>query len=207
LDTLKAIRELHRANIVHASLKPENVMINCDRRCVDIRLDKNAGEEECKLSDRQCVAVVVHVGSAVGVGKHDLIRGTPGFIPKETIDALTTGSTFLYEKSADIFALGAMLYELRTDSPLIPLGEGKYDWAINTKKYNPNSIAGVDSNLQDLISKMTQDAPTLRPSIESVVTNVDELLKESVSEEAYAKAVQDPDERGALQALPACLKI
>jgi serine/threonine protein kinase len=208
LDIVKGIRELHSADIVHADLKPENVMINCDQRCVDIRLSKKPeAEKECNLSDRSCVAVVIDVGLAVNAGDFDELRGTPQFISKEIIKAAQAGRKPQYQKSVDIFALGALLYELRTDGSLIPDCRGENCRVATTLAYKPSKISGVGTNLKYLIGNMTLDEPTSRPSIDTMVSEVDKLLKETVSQDVYAKAVQDPNERGALQALPACLKI
>jgi len=229
LHTVKGIRKLHSANIVHADLKPENVMINCDKPCADPRNRENPGlpiqcdpENPSKtqnMAARSCVAVVIDVGLAVEAGKDDSLRGTPGFISKELVVAELArqadrrkgleGKYPVYQKSVDIFALGAMLYELHTNIPLIPAVSGCETndcWYRATKAYKPNGISGVhDFKLKTLISEMTADDPESRHDIDYVVDEVDKLLKKE-DPTGYDEHVKDPYERGALQAVPACLQ-
>jgi len=133
LDAAKGLRELHRADLVHADLKPENIMIHCDKRCVDIRMveaDKRAGETDCTISERNCFAVLIDVGLAVEAGTAADLRGTPGFVPPECVQAKP-----VWEKSADIWSLGALVYEQRTDEILIPENNWQAETKIQAQRY------------------------------------------------------------------------
>lgn len=233
LDIVKGIREMHRANLTHTDLKPENVMINCDKRCFQM---KEKRIQMCKMSERTCAAVVIDIGLATDAGGSGFLRGTPGFIPPEIIkqdedqDACLEGCKELreeqaikgcyiencrdpvWEQSVDIWSLGSMMYELRFGSELIQGSGNKHLWKDRTKEYDPKSIlcnsgGGHDCDIRQLISQMTDTNSTRRPSIASVVSSVDKLLKEKVSPAIYEKAVQDPVTRKAMKPSPKCLDV
>jgi serine/threonine-protein kinase len=97
LDLLEALDHAHNASaddgqplrIVHRDLKPSNVLV--DRRGV------------LKISDWGLVKSTLNIESTT----RGIVKGTPGYIAPEV-----WGGTRDFKPAADLFAVGAMLYEL-----------------------------------------------------------------------------------------------
>ncbi|MGL4419885.1 MAG: serine/threonine-protein kinase, partial [Gemmataceae bacterium] len=98
LETLcRAVAAAHQANVVHRDLKPANVLLTLDGqpKVTDFGLAKDLGEGS---------AGQTHAGS---------ILGTPSYMAPEQ----AAGRVHDIGPATDIYALGAMLYELLTGHP------------------------------------------------------------------------------------------
>ncbi|MCH8476485.1 MAG: protein kinase [Wenzhouxiangella sp.] len=93
----EALKPAHEENIVHRDIKPGNIMI--DRRGRAILTDFG-------------IASIVHPDQQPKVSKY--IMGTPGYLPPEVM----TGQPA--DHRGDIFALGAVYYEMLTGRRLVP---------------------------------------------------------------------------------------
>ncbi len=98
-----ALARAHERGIVHRDLKPENVLLAADGRplIADLGLAKHFASDVPGASQ-----------SLAGISRSGAVRGTPGYMPHEQmIDAKNVGP------AADVFALGAILYECLAGRP------------------------------------------------------------------------------------------
>lgn len=96
---LAGVEEAHRHGLVHRDLKPANILL---QPAVDTWIPK--------VADFGIAKVVVGDGEQAGRTRTGVTMGTPNYMaPEQARDAKNIGPT------ADIFALGAILYELVTN--------------------------------------------------------------------------------------------
>ncbi len=96
-ECAEALNAAHEENIVHRDIKPGNIMIDRRGRCV--------------LTDFG-IASIVHPDNQPTTSKY--IMGTPGYLPPEVM----TGQPA--DHRGDIFALGAVYYEMLAGKRLVP---------------------------------------------------------------------------------------
>jgi tetratricopeptide (TPR) repeat protein len=97
-----ALGSAHERGIVHRDLKPENVLFtaNGDPLIADLGLAKHFDREAPGASQ------------SVSLSRDGVLRGTPGYAaPEQLSDARSAGP------AADVFALGAILYECFAGEP------------------------------------------------------------------------------------------
>ena len=107
-QTCRALAAAHARNIVHRDLKPDNIMLQ----------PQGSGMPHVKVVDFG-VAKMREVGAQQGGGltRSGTILGTPTYMAPEQIT-----NPMAVDGRADIYALGAMLYEVLTGEP--PFGRG-----------------------------------------------------------------------------------
>lgn len=136
---------VHREGVVHRDLKLENVLL--DERCNPKLADFGFGREfeQRKLLDTFC--------------------GTTGYAAPEML----AGRKYLGEE-VDIWSLGIIFYTLLSGSlPFDDDDEDVMKSLIMAGKFNiPNFLS---NEAQDLISKILQQDPKARPSIENILSH------------------------------------
>src|SRR5262249_31799811 len=92
----RGIAEAHRLRIVHRDLKPANVLL--------------CGDGEPKITD---FGLAKSLGSESGLTRPESVLGSPSYMAPEQ----ALGHARQAGRAADIYALGAILYELLTGRP------------------------------------------------------------------------------------------
>ncbi|MCK6512657.1 protein kinase [Myxococcota bacterium] len=147
----EGLQAAHEAGVIHRDLKPENILIEQKGRVVitDFGIARQtAGEEVFKTLD----------GS---------VMGTPAYMAPEQIKA---GS--VVDQRADIFALGAILYEMLTGKPVAKGGNlmEVLMSRIQSPPPDPRDIRpDIPANLADLARDCMALDPNERPQDMSVM--------------------------------------
>jgi len=127
LQVLDGLAHAHDKNIIHRDVKPSNLVI-----------------------DRYGKARLIDFGIAVAEGTLNAPSGTPQYAAPETLDEQAAG------KSADVFSLSLVLYEMLTGRPAVT---GTSPFEVMHKIANlpipaPSSIRpDIDERLDDIVLK------------------------------------------------------
>ena len=122
VETLaRAVHAAHECGIVHRDLKPANILlsVSSDQRAVSGKKPERAGLDHHSLVTDDCTPKITDFGLAkrldieVGQTKTGAVIGTPSYMAPEQ----AAGRTREIGRATDVYALGAMLYELLTGRP------------------------------------------------------------------------------------------
>ncbi len=128
--------EVHRKELVHCDLKPENVVVEPDGR---LRL--------------------IDMGQAVRIGEATPRElGTPGYASPEQLEENCDGLT----EQADIFALGCLLLEMTVLR--LPYGGSKRRVCRGCPVLQPDRLASIPAQFRDLALQMVQWDAQDRPA-------------------------------------------
>ncbi len=165
----KALKYAHDCGVIHRDIKPANILISKtgEVKLVDFGI---AGYES--NSDP----------SSDGLTAHGMTLGTVSYMPPEQFE-----NTKSVDKSADIYAMGVMLYEMVTGkkpfagdlspSNLLLIKKGKY---LRVKKLNPR----LDSTVIRLCNKMIRAKKTERyRDMQQVIDLLEQRLKKEKATE------------------------
>jgi len=140
IDLGRGVAYAHERNVLHRNLKPANVMITPDG--------------EARLMD---FGIPPH--AAAGGGRELPFAGTPSYLAPECLK----GEQYL--PAGDVFALGAILYEMLTGAPPVR-GADARDTAqrMLEEEFEPPSLRNpnVDERLDDLLMKALAKSPQER---------------------------------------------
>jgi serine/threonine-protein kinase len=158
-EIASALEAAHAAGVVHRDLKPDNVTLlsNGGLKVLDFGIARilqsdreETSEDRAQLTDAQQVL------------------GTPRYISPEAVARLPVGP------SADLYALGAILFEMLTGrpvfldkEPVILMGQHLRDRPPLLREAAPELEAPVE--LETLVDELLRKLPTERPASASVV--------------------------------------
>ncbi|MEU2655177.1 DUF4328 domain-containing protein [Streptomyces sp. NPDC007325] len=139
---IRALEDVHAAELVHRDLKPSNVLVTIERPVViDFGIARAAGSTTDDLT-------------ATGV-----VVGSPGFMSPEQI----RGETLT--QASDVFSLGAVLAFTATGSLPFTAMEGQLPALIYQVLEGRPNLTGIPSGIRGLIEDCLRKDPADRPSL------------------------------------------
>ncbi|MCC6510948.1 MAG: protein kinase [Pirellulaceae bacterium] len=150
----KAVHCLHRSNLIHLDIKPENVMIQ-ERR------------------DKHFVQLIdLDAARIDGIGMRDRLIGTYGYCSPEHLAPETQGEV---GKDSDIFSLGILLNQLLRD--VYPFHRDKnYHTSALAENFELPPLT-ASSTLESLLRSCLSANRVLRPSAQRVGTSLVEFRR------------------------------
>ncbi len=116
MQASQAVAYGHSRGVIHRDLKPENIMIGAfgevyvlDWGVAKLLAEGDAADKESEL------AFLHHRTETDGLTMAGFVLGTPGFLPPEQI-----GTASKVDGRVDVYALGAILFELLAGQALYP---------------------------------------------------------------------------------------
>ena len=151
------VAKAHRQGIVHRDLKPGNILL--------------AADGTPKVSD---FGAAKSLGDDSGFTKTDSIMGSPGYMSPEQAE----GKNKNVGPLADVYALGAILYELLTGRPLFR-GATALETLEQVKATEPvppsRMVPGLSRDLETIALKCVQKEPGKRDA--STALLIDDLSR------------------------------
>ncbi|TNV86407.1 hypothetical protein FGO68_gene4970 [Halteria grandinella] len=149
---LLAVDLMHRKNIIHRDIKPDNILL-MDRGTLQICISDLG--LACQADDPKEVA---------------LKCGTPGYVAPEVLK-----NTHPFTLKADIFSVGGFFYNMVTSNNLFP-GRNAQELLYYNKNQNPipvvqTKVKGVSAECKSLLCSMLNVNPDQRPSAEECINH------------------------------------
>jgi predicted Ser/Thr protein kinase len=156
LGIARGLAAAHSRGILHRDIKPANVLLS--------------HEGEIKIADFGISQSLASLGD-----EDDMVFGTPGFIPPETL----TGQG--YSPAGDLFALGATLYRLLIGR--LPFTGKNLTAMIHNTVSEPlvrpkALVAGIPEALDTLVVELLDKERDRRPHADEVVLRLEALAEE-----------------------------
>ncbi len=182
VDVCLAIQLAHTRGVVHRDLKPSNIMLGdygevyvLDWGVARVLTDtRRAPDSESSEHDEE--------GTTAGA-----ILGTPGYMSPEQVRGEEAGT------KADIYALGAILFELLAGEPLHPRGEAALGSTLSKPQEAParrTSARSIPPELDSVCFDSLAEDPAARPTARELADRV----------QAYLDGDRDLERRRALAA-------
>lgn len=168
------LHHLHKLNIVHRDIKPQNILISFPM--------KPSGERKVMISDFGLSKQLSNLDTCHTSSAMRYFDGTQGWMAPEIVNAkISEDKTLVPTKSADIFSLGCVFYYIISDGqhPFGKLEQRQANIVLNANRLDSFNMKADDdlnnvSNNQavlarKLIRTMIQPKPEDRPPIESTL--------------------------------------
>ncbi|TNV86128.1 hypothetical protein FGO68_gene14551 [Halteria grandinella] len=148
---LLAVDLMHRSNIIHRDIKPDNILL--------------MERENLKI----CITDLGLACRADDVKETNLKCGTPGYVGPEILKGLP------FTQKTDIFSVGSFMYNLLTSNSLYQ-GRNAQEMLFANKYQNPYStvqlkVTGVSADCKHLLLWMLQTTPESRPTAEQCINH------------------------------------
>ena len=201
-DVCLAVEFAHSRGVVHRDLKPANIMLGDfgEVYVLDWGLARIVGERG------DPGAIGDDVSSLDGETQAGALLGTPGFMAPEQIEGAATVGP-----SADVYSLGATLFEILAGEPLHPRGHGALTSTLSRVSGGPahrRPEREIPPELDELclaaLSMSASDRPSAKELAERLQRYLDgdrdvarrrELVAEHVAQGTAALASGDPSRR------------
>jgi serine/threonine-protein kinase len=169
VDVCRAIELAHARGVVHRDLKPQNIMLG------------NFGEVYVLdwgvariVDEREAVGAAGDVTTLDGLTEAGALFGTPGYMAPEQVE----GSASI-GPPADIYALGAILFEILTHEALHP--SGKRAFASTLGDLDPSAARrrpdlSIPPELDQLCATALDRDPDRRPTIRALADALQRYL-------------------------------
>ncbi|KAK8736159.1 hypothetical protein OTU49_004852 [Cherax quadricarinatus] len=139
VDLLQGVRHLHKHNLVHMDIKPENIFFGYDGLC--------------KLGD---FGLVIDISQGP---VHEAVEGDPKYLAPELMN-------LQFGPPADIFSLGMTILELATDLDLPKQGDA---WQQLRQGRLPPAAIRLSKDLQSVLTGFLQPNPQERLTAEQAL--------------------------------------
>ena len=146
-DAAEAVHHAHTAGIIHRDLKPGNIMV----------ARRDDGTWHPWLVDFG----IAHEVAAPGLTRTGQVMGTPSYMAPEQI----SGDPGAIDRRTDVYALGAVLYELLTGTP--PFRK--------------------DSDIATMISALSEDPPQPRAMAPSIPRDLETVVLRCLDKEPHGR--------------------
>ena len=173
VDVCLAIDFAHSRGVVHRDLKPANVMLG-DYGEVYV-LDWGVARWLMEQTDPETFDPV-SAQPAVGPDdstKSGALLGTPGYIPPEQIQGAPAAAP------ADVYSLGAILFEILAAEPLHPRGQSAIGRTLSAPQASPaqrRPDRHVPPELDVICYLALSDSPADRPSAREIANKIQAYL-------------------------------
>ncbi len=166
-DVCLAVDFAHSRGVVHRDLKPSNIMLGDygEVYVIDWGIARVLADERDTPSPQQGDIATLDDGST----KSGALLGTPGFMSPEQIRGARA------TPPADVYALGAILFEILTGEALHKRGQAGIATTLSTPQVSPsarrperNIAPELDAACFDALAEMPEDRPTARALAEQV---------------------------------------
>ncbi|HEU0029957.1 MAG TPA: serine/threonine-protein kinase [Kofleriaceae bacterium] len=168
VDVCNAIDLAHARGVVHRDLKPANIMLGHYGEVYV--LDWGVARI---LDDREDPIVAEEPDSLDGQTQTGALLGTPGYMPPEQVQGKEVGP------AADVYGLGAILFEILTREPLHPRGGEALAHTLSEPQGSPASRApeaGIGPELDRLCWEALAADPAARPTTRELADRVQSYL-------------------------------
>ena len=169
VDVCLAIEFAHERRFVHRDLKPTNIMLG--RHGEVYVLDWGIARS---LGDGSVQDAAPDIPTLEGHTQVGALLGTPGYMAPEQIRAAAEVGT-----AADVYALGAILFEILAGEPLHPRGTGGLATTIAQPTHAPAARRPdrtIPPELDDACTAALAEEPAARPSAGQLAQRVQRYL-------------------------------
>jgi serine/threonine-protein kinase len=149
---LEALVHAHAAGLLHRDIKPENIMLT-EQGAMKL-LDFGIAKE---MVDREEFSPIVETMAQAPGTQHGTILGTPGYMAPEQLRGQAV------DERADVFSVGAVLYEMLSGEPAFP-GESVTERVSATLSRDLPSVPGARSELTAVLNRAVSRDPSDRYS-------------------------------------------
>jgi len=170
LDVIEQLLEVlvlaHAADIIHRDLKPDNVMVTNEGvvKILDFGLARQLvqpdPDSDTVSLDTGDVVEAISIDPSLDqtFTRHQGILGTPSFMSPEQA-AGESAST-----ASDMYSCGLVMQFLLTGKPVYKECGNLRELLTRVRAADTQPMVGVDTNLEDLINRLTSCAPGVRPT-------------------------------------------
>ena len=167
-DVCLAIELAHSRGVVHRDLKPSNIMLGDFGEVYVLDWGVARVLTETKRTTAPAAAVAADESTTAGA-----ILGTPGYMSPEQVRGEEAGP------KADVYALGAILFEILAGEPLHPRGEAALGSTLSQPQVAPARRAGeraIPPELDGVCFDALAETPAARPTARELAERVQAYL-------------------------------
>ena len=170
VDVCSAVELAHARGVVHRDLKPSNIMVG-DFGEVYV-LDWGLARIVDEAGDG--AAIGQDVSSLDGETQAGALLGTPGYMAPEQIETAHAAGP-----AADVYSLGAILFEILAGESLHPRGRGALTGTLRGVAEGPAARRpdrAVPPELDELCTSALRTDPKWRPSVKELAADLQAYL-------------------------------
>jgi serine/threonine-protein kinase len=166
IDVCQAVKLAHAHGVVHRDLKPHNIMLGeyGEVYVLDWGIARVLGDPAMSSAPSD----IDSLGDATQTGA---LLGTPGYMAPEQVKGIAATT------AADVYALGAILFEILTREPLHPRGGPALAHTLAEPQVMPSKrVAQVAPELDAACHDALAEQPEARPSVHVLAERVQAYL-------------------------------